>query len=59
MYYDLEILIRRLNKAMDNFPTNEEGKHITTIEDVIDYLQYIIDDDNFLDDEDAFLDEDE
>ena len=32
MYYDLEVLIRRLNKAMDNFSTNEEGKHVTTIE---------------------------
>lgn len=58
MYYDLEILIRRLRKNMCNFSTNEDGKHVTTIEDVIEYLQYLIDDDNFLDDDDAFLDDD-
>ena len=47
MYFDLYNLIKRFKKAMKNCPVNDEGKHVTTLEDVIEYLQWLIDDDDY------------
>jgi hypothetical protein len=47
MYFGLYNLIKRFKRAMKKIPINEEGKHPTTIEDVIEYLQWLIDDDDY------------
>lgn len=60
MYFDLENLIKRFRRVMKNIPVNEKGKHMISVEEVIDYLQYLIDDDDYFDDEDELnFDEDE
>ena len=60
MYFDLENLIKRFRRAMKNIPANEEGKHMIAVEEVIDYLQYLIDDDDYFDDENEWnFDEDD
>ena len=60
MYFDLENLIKRFRRAMKNLPVNDEGKHVTTVEDVIDYLKYLIDDDDYFCEEDEWnFDEDD
>ena len=61
MYFDLYNLIKRFKKAMKKCPVNEEGKHVTTLEDVIEYLQWLIDDDDYdyFDEDDDCEEEDE
>ena len=60
MYFDLYNLIKRFKREMKNCPVNDEGKHVTTLEDVNEYLQYLIDDDDYFDDENEWnFDEDD
>ena len=48
MYYDLEHLIKTFNASINDLPTNDEGKHMVAMEEVISYLEYLINDDNYL-----------
>ena len=60
MYFDLYNLIKRFKRAMKCCPVNDEGEHVTTLEDVIEYLEWLIDYDDYFDDEDEWnFDEDE
>jgi hypothetical protein len=57
MRFDLEYLIKRFKRAMNNLPVNKEGKHMIAMEDVIEYIQYIIDDDDYFCDEEDWEDD--
>ena len=60
MYFDLENLIERFNKIMHKqLSVNEEGKHMVAMEDVIEYLQYLVDCDDYFDEDEEEEEEEE
>lgn len=48
LYFDLEKLIEIFENKSNDLPVNENGKHVIEMETIIEYLQYLIDDDGFL-----------
>ena len=59
MRYDLRFLIKRFKRVMNKLPINRDGKHMVAMEDVIEYIQYIIDDDDYFCEEEDWDDEED
>ena len=59
MRFDLECLIKRFKRIMNKLPINIDGKHMVAMEDIIEYIQYIIDDDDYFCEEDDWDDEED
>lgn len=59
MRFDLECLIKRFKRITNKLPINEDGKHMVAMEDIIEYIQYIIDDDDYFCEEEDWEDEED